>query len=69
MEKTLKIEGMMCEHCKARVEKALSEVEGVLSANVSLEDKKASVELEKEVSNEVLKKAVEDAGYTVKDIK
>ena len=67
--KTVYVEGMMCEHCKARVEKALSEVEGVLSANVSLEEKKASVELEKEVSNEVLKKAVEDAGYTVKDIK
>ena len=67
--KTVYVEGMMCEHCKARVEKALSEVEGVLSANVSLEEKKASVELEKEVSDEVLKKAVEDAGYTVKDIK
>lgn len=67
--KTVYVEGMMCEHCKARVEKALSEVEGVLSAIVSLEEKKASVELEKEVSNEVLKKAVEDAGYTVKDIK
>ena len=67
--KTVYVEGMMCEHCKARVEKALSEVEGVLSANVSLEEKKASIELEKEVSDEVLKKAVEDAGYTVKDIK
>jgi len=67
--KTVYVEGMMCEHCKARVEKALSEVEGVLSANVSLKEKKASVELEKEVSDEVLKKAVEDAGYTVKDIK
>ncbi|MBE6824025.1 MAG: cadmium-translocating P-type ATPase [Ruminococcaceae bacterium] len=60
--KTMIIDGMMCMHCKAHVEKALNAIDGV-SATVDLESKSASVT--GDVSNEVLKKAVIDAGYTV----
>lgn len=63
MTKTIKIEGMMCGHCVAHVEKALNALEGV-TAQVSLEDKQAVVTLSGETADEILKKAVEDAGYT-----
>ena len=64
MTKVMKIEGMSCEHCSARVEKALNTIEGV-SAKVNLEAKEALVELKNDITNEILKKAVEDAGYEV----
>ncbi len=63
--KTIIIDGMMCMHCKAHVEKALNDIEGV-SATVDLEKKSASVT--GDVSDDVLKKAVTDAGYTVVSI-
>jgi len=69
MEKTMSIEGMMCMHCEARVKKILEALDGVTSADVSHEENRAVVHLEKEVSNETLKKCVEDEGYTVKEIK
>ena len=62
---TLKVEGMMCGHCEARVKKALEEIDGVVSAEVSHEKGTAVVTLSKEVPAEILKKAVEDAGYKV----
>lgn len=65
MTKTLKVDGMMCMHCKAHVEKALSAVEGVESVAVDLEAKTATVTLTAEVADAVLAKAVTDAGYTV----
>lgn len=65
MEKTMKIEGMMCSHCEAAVKKALMSVEGVTNAVVSHETASAVVTLNGDVSNEVLKKAVEDQEYTV----
>lgn len=65
MEITMKIKGMMCGHCEARVKKCLEEVDGVKEAIVSHENDSATVILEKEVSFEVLKKTVEDAGYEV----
>ncbi|MDD4922440.1 MAG: heavy metal translocating P-type ATPase [Bacteroidales bacterium] len=65
--KTLLVEGMSCGHCSARVEKALNAIDGV-EASVSLEDKSAKVKLTREVSDETLKKAVEDAGYEVTGI-
>ena len=65
MEKTLKIEGMMCTHCSGRVKKALEEVPGVLSAEVSHESGTAVVTLDAPVDDAVLKKAVEDQGYQV----
>ncbi len=64
MKKTMTIEGMMCMHCTGRVDKALNAVEGI-SAKVSLEDKKAYVTLEKEMSDDELKAIVEKEGYTV----
>ncbi|MDE7234284.1 MAG: cation transporter [Ruminiclostridium sp.] len=65
MEKTMKIEGMMCGHCEARVKKCLEELEGVSEAKVSHTDGTAVVTLSAEVSDDVLKQAVEAQGYTV----
>lgn len=65
--KTLQIEGMSCGHCQARVEKALNAIDGV-QATVDLASNSAVVTLSKEVANEILKKAVEDAGYEVVSI-
>lgn len=65
MEKTMKIEGMMCGHCEARVKKCLEELEGVSEAKVSHADGTAVVTLSAEVSDDVLKQAVEAQGYTV----
>lgn len=67
MKKTVSIEGMMCEHCTGRVDKALNGIDGV-KAQVSLQDKAAYIELSQEVSDEVIKNAVEEAGYKVINI-
>lgn len=69
MKKVLDIEGMMCQHCVAHVNKALSGIEGVEAVEVSLENKNAAVTLAADVSDEVLVKAVVDAGYEVKGVK
>ena len=66
MEKILNVEGMSCNHCKASVRKALEDLDGVREADVSLEDKKARVELDKDLADQVLVKAVEDAGFSAK---
>ncbi len=63
MKKTLSIKGMMCNHCRMHAEKALTAVEGVVSAAVSLEEEKAEVTLSHDVADEVLIKAIVDAGY------
>ena len=65
MTTTLKINGMMCPHCEATVKTALESIDGVTSAEVSHESGTAVVTLSKEVSEDVLKKAVVDKGYTV----
>ena len=65
MEKTMKIEGMMCSHCEARVKKCLEALPQVESAEVSHEKGTAVLKLREPVSDEVLKKTVEDQGYTV----
>ena len=65
MTKTMKIEGMMCGHCEAAVKKALEALERVDTAEVSHEAGTAVVTLNSEISNEVLKKTVEDKDYTV----
>ena len=67
MTTTISIEGMMCAHCQAHVEKALKEVAGVTEVTVSLENKNAVVT--GEASADVLKQAVVDAGYEVTDVK
>ena len=67
MTTTISIEGMMCAHCQAHVEKALKEVAGVTEVTVSLENKNAVVT--GDASVEALKQAVVDAGYEVTDVK
>lgn len=66
-EKIMQISGMTCEHCVNRVMHALNKIDGV-SANVSLKGKRAVISYDREVDEKVLKKAVEDAGYTVNSI-
>ena len=68
MKKVMKIDGMMCSHCTGTVTKVLNAIDGV-TADVSLEDKCAYITLDKDVADEVLSKAVTDAGYKVKGIK
>ena len=68
MTKTMKITGMMCGHCEATVKKTLEAIEGVASAAVSHEKGTAVVTLTGDVSNDTLKKAVEDKGYDVTGI-
>ena len=65
MTKTMKIEGMMCGHCEARVKKTLEGIEGVTGAEVSHEKGTAVVTLEKEIADSVLKEAVEAQDYKV----
>ncbi len=57
----VKVEGMSCNHCKMRVEKALKSVEGIEDAVVNLEDK--SVEIKGNVGIEKVKEVIEDTGY------
>ena len=68
MTKTLKIEGMMCEHCEMHTKKALEALDGVTKAEVSHKTGTAIVTLEKDVSDDILKQAVADQGYKVTDI-
>lgn len=68
MNKTLKIEGMMCQHCVAHVTKALQGVAGVASVEVNLKKKTAVVTLTESVADETLTAAIVEAGYEVKKI-
>ena len=68
MNRTLTIEGMMCAHCVAHVESALNALPGV-SAHVDLEKKTAAVTAGPEVTDDMLRKAVKDAGYEVTSIR
>lgn len=64
MEKTFTVNGMRCEHCKAKVEGALQAIEGVSSAKVSLSDHNVSVDYDdNRVSPEAMKDAVDNAGH------
>ncbi|MCK9168821.1 MAG: heavy metal translocating P-type ATPase [Treponema sp.] len=69
MKKTISIDGMMCDHCRMHVEKALSAVDGVSKVEVSLADKKAEVTLAKVIDDKALMDAVTGAGYTPLGIK
>lgn len=68
MQKTIIVEGMTCNHCKMRVEKALAAVKGVQSATVDLQQKQAVITFAKEVADKKIIAAIEDAGYTVTSI-
>lgn len=65
MKTELRIEGMMCEHCKKHVEDALNEVEGVTAVTVDLEGKKAEVTAETDISIDTFEQVIADAGYTL----
>jgi P-type Cu2+ transporter len=69
MKKTISIDGMMCDHCRMHVEKALAAVDGVSKVEVSLADKKADVMLGKDVTDKALMDAVTEAGYTPVSVK
>ena len=68
MEKTIKIEGMMCPHCEARVKKVLEETDGVTEAIVSHKEGTAVVKMAQELSDETLAKVITDNGYKVIEI-
>jgi Cu+-exporting ATPase len=63
MEKTLKIEGMMCQHCQKHVHDALAAMDGVTAVTVDLEGKKADVTTSKDIPTEAFAKVIADAGY------
>jgi copper chaperone CopZ len=68
MTKVVLIEGMTCMHCQKRVEQALHAIEHV-QATVDLEKNQAMVQSSEDISDDILRQAVTDAGYTVTDIK
>lgn len=67
--KTILIEGMQCNHCKMTVEKALNSINGITKVEVSLENKNAVIECEKDVDDKDIKEAIEEQGFKVKEIK
>ena len=69
MKKVISIEGMRCGHCTASVDKALREIAGVSDVTVDLAAKKAEVEAADTVTDEVLRKAVDDLGFQVCEIR
>ncbi len=66
MKKVIKVEGMMCSHCEGRVKSAVEAIDGVKSAVASHKDGTVTVELEREVADGVIEKAITDQGYEVK---
>ncbi|MDG6243343.1 MAG: copper ion binding protein [Methanolobus sp.] len=63
---TINIEGMMCGHCQANVEKAIAAINGVSKVEVDLSGKKATITFDPETANlDSIKKAVTDAGYKI----
>lgn len=67
MNKTIKIEGMMCPHCEGRVKESLEKIDGVTNAVADHTKKTAVITLSKEVPYEILKETIENQGYKVID--
>lgn len=67
--KTITIEGMQCNHCKMSVEKALKSIEGVTKVDVNLEKKNAIIHTNIDIDNSIIKKAIEEEGFSVQEIK
>ena len=68
MKKIIKINGMTCEHCQGRVDKALNTIDGI-DAKVDLKKNRATVTYSKEVADQVIKNVIKEAGYEVTSIK
>ncbi len=68
MKKTLHIEGMTCGNCVKHTTEALEKLDGVTSVNVDLAAKSAVVEADKDITDDVFKEAVSEAGYTVTSV-
>ena len=64
----ISVEGMMCQHCAAHVQKALSEIEGVSGVKVDLEKKSVAVKAKKEIGEDQFQAAIEKAGYQYKGL-
>ncbi|QEK13309.1 heavy-metal-associated domain-containing protein [Crassaminicella thermophila] len=69
MKKIIKIEGMSCMNCVNHVKNAIEEISGIKTVTIDLQGKNAVVELSQDVSDSILKEAVEEAGYDVVEIK
>lgn len=67
-KQTLRIDGMMCMHCAAHVEEALSKLPGVKGVKVNLEAKTATVKVADFIAKEVYEAAIKEAGYTLVEI-
>ncbi len=68
MKKEILISGMTCGHCVKRVENALFEIDGVNSVVVSLEEKRATIDADDKIEDQLIKDAIDDVGYTVEAI-
>ncbi|NMB43639.1 MAG: heavy-metal-associated domain-containing protein [Clostridiales bacterium] len=68
MKKIIEIKGMTCEHCQARVDKVLNGIDGI-KAKVELKKNRAVATYSKDIADQVIKDAIEDAGYEVTSIK
>ncbi len=68
MKKIIHVEGMGCQNCVKHVKEALEALDGVKSADVSLEKNSAVITLSKEISDEAIKSAIDEAGYDVTKI-
>ena len=66
--KIIKIEGMQCNHCKMTVEKVLGAIDGITKVEVSLENKTATIQMSKEVDDNIVKNVIKEAGFEVKSI-
>ena len=69
IKKVISIEGMMCSHCKMKVEKSLLELNGVSKVKVNLKDKTATIYSTKIINNDDIKKIITKLDYKVIDIK
>ncbi len=69
IKKIVIIDGMMCEHCKAKVEKSLLELEGVVKVKVSLKDKMATIYSKNNISNDDIISAIEKLDYKVTSVR
>ena len=69
MKKILNIKGMSCQHCVRHVEEALKELDGVIDVYVNLDENTAIVEMQEAIADELIKSAIEEAGYELAGIK